>query len=98
MEEADPVPPDLAKQHVQIIVTELRVRYHRPATAREARSVHTEIAGLRRAGKRGRQRLFCDCDGVLMVEAEITAGISDYTGKPRCPPPRPMDTFSELSP
>ncbi len=89
--------PDLAERDVQIIVTQLAVRFVAPATARDELEVRTEVAELRRASSRWHQRIVRLADGALMVEGEVTAAVCDNRGKPRRPPADLMEKLERLT-
>ena len=98
LESADLALPDLSDQNVQIVVTNLEVRFREPATARDTLRVETELAERRRASTRWQQRIIRESDGALLVEAVLVAGICDNDGKPRRPPPGLMDKLGLLTP
>ena len=77
---------DLSERGVQIVVTHLDVRFREPATARDILTVETQIVELRRVSSTWRQRIIRQSDGKDLVEAELTLGVCDMSGKPTRPP------------
>jgi|TARA_B100000929_G_scaffold114306_1_gene90662 YbgC/YbaW family acyl-CoA thioester hydrolase len=77
---------DLSERGVQIVVTHLDVRFREPATARDILTVETQIVELRRVSSTWRQRIIRQSDGKDLVEAELTLGVCDLSGKPTRPP------------
>jgi len=98
LESADLALPDLSDQDVQIVVTNLEVRFRAPATARDTLRVETELVGRRRASTRWQQRIIRESDDAVLVEGQLTAAICDNNGRPRRPPPGLMDKFDALAP
>ncbi|HJM21902.1 MAG TPA: hypothetical protein QF409_07940, partial [Acidimicrobiales bacterium] len=49
-------------------------------------SVETQIVELRRVSSTWRQRIIRQSDGKDLVEAELTLGVCDLSGKPTRPP------------
>ncbi len=98
LESADLALPDLSDQNVQIVVTNLEVRFRAPATARDTLRVETELVERRRASTRWQQRIIRESDDAVLVEGSLTAAICDNDGKPRRPPPGLMDKFGALAP
>ncbi|MEM7326028.1 MAG: thioesterase family protein [Actinomycetota bacterium] len=93
--EACGIPLELmAERGYQMVVTHIDVRFKRAAAAGEQLIVETEIAEMRRASGTWRQRILRSrggTDGVaddeeVLVTAEVTAGITDRTGRPTKPP------------
>lgn len=65
-------------------VSELSVRYRRPARLDDELRVETEVIETRRASLRFAQRLIRVADGVLLAEAEVRAAcVSRRTFRPR---------------
>ena len=89
---------DLADRGIQIVVTTVEVRFREPATGRDRLTVETEVAEIRRASSRWRQRIVRDEDGKVLVEALVTAGVCDDRGKPTRPPAELMDALATLEP
>jgi len=77
---------DLSERGVQIVVTHLDVRFREPATARDILTVETQIVELKRVSSTWRQRIIRESDGKGLVEAELTLGVCDMSGKPTRPP------------
>ena len=98
LESADLALPDLSDQDVQIVVTQLEVRFREPATARDTLRVETELIERRRASTRWAQRILRVSDDALLVEGRLTAAICSNDGKPRRPPLGLMDKFDALAP
>ncbi|WP_420621626.1 acyl-CoA thioesterase [Candidatus Poriferisodalis sp.] len=96
LESADLALPDLSNQNVQIVVTNLEVRFREPATARDTLRVETELAERRRASTRWQQRIIREADEAVLVEADLVAAICDNDGKPRRPPPDLMGKLEAL--
>jgi YbgC/YbaW family acyl-CoA thioester hydrolase len=90
--------PDLEQAGVQIVVTQLQVRFRAPATARDRLVVETEVAEIRRASSRWVQRMLREGTGDVLVTAEVTAGVCDSTGRPTRPPGALMEALAILSP
>jgi YbgC/YbaW family acyl-CoA thioester hydrolase len=90
--------PDLSERGTQIVVTNLEVRFREPATGRDRLTVETEVAELRRASSRWRQRIVRDADGAVLVEGLVTAGVCDANGRPTRPPPDLMEALATLEP
>jgi len=89
---------DLADRNIQIVVTTVEVKFREPATGRDRLTVETEVAEIRRASSRWRQRIVRDSDGKTLVEALVTAGVCDERGKPTRPPADLMDSLATLDP
>ena len=90
--------PNLSDENVQIVVTNLEVRFREPATARDTLRVETEVAELRRASTKWNQRIVREADDKVLVQAQLTAGVCDNDGKPRRPPPDFMSRLEALIP
>ena len=89
---------DLADRGVQIVVTTVELRVREPATGRDRLTVETEVAEIRRASSRWKQRICRDADGKVLVEALVTAGVCDSMGKPMRPPADLMEALATLEP
>ncbi|MDG2112161.1 MAG: thioesterase family protein [Actinomycetota bacterium] len=89
---------DLADRGIQIVVTTVELKFREPATGRDRLTVETEVAEIRRASSRWRQRIRRDADEKVLVEALVTAGVCDATGKPMRPPADLMDALATLEP
>ncbi|MBH28813.1 MAG: hypothetical protein CL520_01345 [Actinobacteria bacterium] len=77
---------DLSERGLQIVVTHLDVKFREPATARDILTVETQIVELKRVSSTWRQRIIRESDGKGLVEAELTLGVCDMSGKPTRPP------------
>jgi YbgC/YbaW family acyl-CoA thioester hydrolase len=71
---------DLQAGGYQIVVTDLRVRYRRPAGAGDELTVETVVDEVRGASSVWRQRILCD--GEVMATAEVRGGVTDSAGRP----------------
>lgn len=89
---------DLAERGVQIVVTNLEVKFREPATGRDRLCVETEVAELRRASSRWAQRVVRETDGKVLVEGVVTLGVCDAAGKPTRPPADLMEAMATLDP
>jgi len=89
---------DLVARGIQIVVTAVELRFLEPATGRDRLMVETEVAELRRASSRWRQRIRRDSDGKVLVEAMVTAAVCDARGKPTRPPAELMNALGTLGP
>ncbi len=74
----------MAERGYQMVVTHIDVRFRRPAEAGQTLTVETEIGELRRASGTWNQRIRRGDD--VLVTAEVTAAVTDSTGKPTKPP------------
>ncbi|MFT7649101.1 MAG: YbgC/YbaW family acyl-CoA thioester hydrolase [Candidatus Poriferisodalaceae bacterium] len=88
--------PDLEARGIQIVVTQLDVRFRQPATARDRLVVETEVLEVRRASSRWGQRVIRESDGAPLVTGEVVAGVCDSKGKPMRPPADLMEALSTL--
>ena len=77
---------DLSERGLQIVGTHLDVKFREPATARDILPVETQIVELKRVSSTWRQRIIRESDGKGLVEAELTLGVCDMSGKPTRPP------------
>ncbi|WP_428117162.1 acyl-CoA thioesterase [Candidatus Poriferisodalis sp.] len=98
LEDAGMALPDLSDENVQIVVTNLEVRFREPATARDTLRIETEVAELRRASTKWNQRIIREADDTVLVQAQLTAAVCDNAGKPRRPPPHFMSRLEALIP
>ena len=89
---------DLSERGVQIVVTNLEVKFREPATGRDRLRVETEVAELRRASSRWAQRVVREGDDKVLVEGVVTLGVCDATGKPTRPPGDLMEAMATLDP
>ncbi len=87
---------DLQDMGYQIVVTDIAVKFRRPAVAGDTVTVETEVAEIRRASSRWVQRIMRGDD--LLVSGEIRAGICDETGRPTRPPAGLMEKMALLGP
>ncbi len=79
----------MAERGYQLVVTRLDVRFRQPATAGDTVVVETELSDMRRASGTWRQRIVRpEDDGpeTVLVTAEVTAAVTDATGRPTRPP------------
>ncbi len=78
----------MAEQGYQLVVTQIDVRFRGAATAGDTLVVETAVGRLRRASGTWSQRILrCSGDGEeVLVTAEVTAGVTDETGRPTRPP------------
>jgi len=88
---------DLSERGLQIVVTHLDVKFREPATARDILTVETQIVELKRVSSTWRQRIIRESDGKDLVEAELTLGVCDMSGKPTRPPADLNVTLSRLT-
>jgi len=80
LEDAGVSLPSLKEQGFHLVVTELHISYRHSAGPHDELEVHTEIAELRRASSRWRQRMYRD--GELVASQEISAATTAVDGKP----------------
>ena len=78
--------PDLGDRGIQIVVTNLEVKFRAAATARDSLKVYTEVKEMRRVSSIWFHRLVRESDQKLLVESTITLGICDSAGRPTRPP------------
>lgn len=85
----------MAERGFQMVVTHLDVRFKLAAEAGEELIVETAIGNMRRASGTWSQRILrtkpTSADGAqateeVLVTAEVTAGVTDSTGRPTKPP------------
>lgn len=80
----------MADQGFQLVVTRIDLRYRGAATAGDTLVVETGIGAMRRASGTWHQRILrSDGDGdgeTVLITAEVTAGVTDASGKPTRPP------------
>ena len=88
---------DLSERGLQIVVTHLDVKFREPATARDILTVETQIVELKRVSSTWRQRIIRESDGKDLVEAELTLGVCDMSGKPTSPPAALNVSLSRLT-
>ena len=88
---------DLSDRGFQIVVTKLEVQFRQPATARDSLVVETQIQEMKRVSSNWRQQILRESDRAVLVEAQITMGISDANGKPTRPPEDLNQSLSRLA-
>lgn len=69
----------LKERGFHLVVTELHISYLHSAGAHDELEIHTEVAELRRASSRWRQRMYRD--GELVARQEISAATTTVEGK-----------------
>ncbi len=74
----------LAERGFQLVVTRLELVYRRPAVAGDRLTVTTRVHGLRRASGAWAQRILRGDEE--LVSGEVTAAVTDASGKPTRPP------------
>ncbi|MGH1490748.1 MAG: acyl-CoA thioesterase [Acidimicrobiales bacterium] len=74
----------MAERGYQLVVTHIDARFRLAAMMGEKLQIETEISELRRASGTWTQRVMRGDD--VLVTADVTAGVTDSTGKP-CKPP-----------
>ncbi len=74
----------MVERGYQMVVTHIDVRFHRPAEAGQALVVETAMSAMRRASGTWAQRLLRGDD--VLVTADVTAAVTDRTGRPTRPP------------
>lgn len=67
-----------------VIVVEVRIKYHAPASYGDLLTVRTEIEELRRASSWWRQEIVRG--DTLIASARVRGAMSDLTGRPARPP------------
>jgi acyl-CoA thioester hydrolase len=77
----------------QIVVADLRCRYHHPARYDEVLRVRTRISESRNRVIRFAYELFRDADGQLLATAETTHIICGRNGKPKLLPQKYRGVF-----
>ena len=78
--------PDLGDRGIQIVVTNLEVKFRAAATARDSLKVYTEVKEMRRVSSIWFHRLVRESDQKRLGESTITLGICDSAGRPTRPP------------
>ncbi len=74
----------MAQRGYQMVVTKLEVRYRLAARAGDTVVVETAMCNMRRASGTWNQRILRDDD--VLVTAEVSAAVTDRSGKPTKPP------------
>ncbi len=85
---------ELARRGFQFVVTELSLRFRKPAVAGDVLSVDTWLSEIGRASTRWSQRI--RRGGELLVEAELKVGVANSLGRPTRPPPEMVATLEAL--
>lgn len=85
---------ELARQGFQFVVTDLSLRYRKPAVAGDTLSVDTWLSAIGRASTRWSQRI--RRGGELLVEAELKVGVANSLGRPTRPTPEMVATLGAL--
>ena len=83
---------ELKEQGFHLVVTELRTRFLRSAGSGDVLSIETEVAEMRRASTRWRQRILRD--GELLAEQEIVVAATTTSGRPTRVPERLIEAIS----
>ena len=86
----------MARRGYQLVVTHIDVRFRAAATAGERLIVETSLGDLRRASGTWSQRILRD--GEVLATAEVTAGVTDATGRPTRPPDWLFPALERLRP
>lgn len=86
----------MAERGYQMVVTHIDVRFRRAATLGDNLVIETEVSELRRASGTWTQRILCGDD--VLVTADVTAGITDSTGRPTKPPDWLFPALEKLKP
>jgi acyl-CoA thioester hydrolase len=81
----------------QIVVADLRCRYHHPARYDEVLRVRTRIAGSKNRVIRFGYELFRDADGQLLATGETTHIICGRNGKPKLLPQKYRSVFEAIA-
>lgn len=85
---------ELARRGFQFVVTDLSLRYRKPAVAGDTLSVDTWLSEIGRASTRWSQRI--RRGGELLVEAELKVGVANSLGRPTRPTPEMVATLGAL--
>ncbi len=81
----------------QIVVADLRCRYHHPARYDEVLRVRTRISQSRNRVIRFAYELFRDADGQLLATGETTHIICGRNGKPKLLPQKYRGVFEAIA-
>ena len=81
----------------QIVVADVRCRYHHPARYDEVLRVRTRIAESKNRVIRFSYELFRDADGKLLANAETTHIICGKNGKPKLLPGKYRKIFDAIA-
>lgn len=82
----------MAERGYQLVVTKLEVRFRQPATAGETLVIETGLSEMRRASGTWHQKILRPADAgegsgeQLLVSGEVTAAVTDRSGRPTRPP------------
>ncbi len=85
---------ELARQGFQFVVTELSLRFRKPAVAGDVLSIDTWLSEIGRASTRWSQRIRRGDE--LLVEAELKVGVANSLGRPTRPTPEMLATLEAL--
>jgi acyl-CoA thioester hydrolase len=81
----------------QIVVADLRCRYHHPARYDEVLRIRTRIAESKNRVIRFAYELFRDADGQLLATGETTHIICGRSGKPKLLPQKYRSVFEAIA-
>lgn len=91
---------ELADSGFQLVITGLEIRYRGAAVLGDTVAVETELSALRRASGTWAQRVLRVApdggDEEVLVTAEVSAGVTDRTGRPTRPPAWMMERMALL--
>ncbi len=79
---------------MQIVITSIEVKFKKPAVAGDTVTIETEVASVRRASSRWRQRVMRGEEELIVADVHIA--VCDDTGKPMRPPAGFMDRLAAL--
>ncbi len=85
---------ELGRQGFQFVVTELTLRFRRPAVAGDVLRVETWLSEIGRASSRWSQRILRGED--LLLEAELKVGVANSQGRATRPSPAMLETLRAL--
>ncbi|MDA3038854.1 MAG: thioesterase family protein [Actinomycetota bacterium] len=85
---------ELARQGFQFVVTELSLRFRKPAVSADVLSVETWLSEIGRASTRWSQRIRRSDE--LLVEAELKVGVANSLGRATRPTPAMLATLEAL--
>jgi tol-pal system-associated acyl-CoA thioesterase len=84
----------MARLGLQFVVSELDIRYRRPARLDDILDVDLEVLEVRRASLRLTQRTRSADDGSVIADATVRVAVMDrHTGRPAPMPKRLIDTL-----
>ncbi len=78
----------------QLVITDLSLRYLRPALMGDTVTVATSVIESRRASSRWKQVI--TCGDTVLVTAEVRAGVCDRAGRPTRPEPWIFERLAPL--